>query len=50
VHAVLLVSVPVCRVAVSDLFEDRIDIGSAWQRDRVQQMPRCLPACGWLVH
>ena len=50
VHAVPLVSVPVCRTTVGDLFEERIDIGAAWQRDRGQQMTSWLPAGGWLVH
>ena len=50
VHTVPLVSVPVGSVAVGDLFEERIDIGPAWQRNRVQQMPVCLAAGGWVVH
>jgi hypothetical protein len=43
-------SVPVCRAAVGDLFEQRIDLSSARQRDRVQQMRGCLPVSGRLVH
>ena len=48
-HAVPLVSVPIGRAAVRDLFEQRIDLSSARQRDRVQQVRGCVPVCGGLV-
>ena len=43
VHAFALVSVQVCRAAVGDLFEQQVDISSARQRGRTQQLPGCLP-------
>ena len=41
VHAVPLVRVPVGPVAVGDLFEQRVDVSAARQRDRIQQVPHC---------
>jgi hypothetical protein len=35
------VRVQVGRVTVGDLFEQRIDVSAARQRDRVQQAPHC---------
>jgi hypothetical protein len=41
VHAVSLVCVEVGRMTVGDLFEQRVDVSAARQRDRVQQPSGC---------
>jgi hypothetical protein len=41
VHAVSLVHVEAGRITVGDLFEQRIDVSAARQRDRVQQPYSC---------